>query len=178
MLTRFLVLLPVWFFGTLVLPWLLVPIAVSRMKMATGRLTFFRWLETHDNLGWPGPASEEATAQFGRTRKAMRRWLLRNKAYALRYKMGVPFIHEDVNWGLLRTKGREDPPIWGLSYYYVEIEANGKRYFELQPSLCLGPNFRLYARIGWKVKRLGTGSPKGGTGIYTGITPRTDNRDD
>jgi len=57
---RFLAYLPVYLIGW-ILAWPLVPLAVM-FGNANGRLPWvFRWLETHDALGWIGPATEHAT---------------------------------------------------------------------------------------------------------------------
>lgn len=181
MIIRFLISLPVWFIGTMMLPFFLVPIAVQFMDMKTGRLPWmFRWLETHDNIGWTGPASEEATAQYGQTKKAMRKWLLRNKAYRLRYWLGIPFIRNHalpLSYRIIKVINKPvSKGTWGFGYVFVVIfmYSNDKKYFEYQPQLGLG-NIKLYFRIGWKLKRIADGKiPKGSTGMYTGVTPRTD----
>jgi len=57
---RFLAYIPVYLIGWIMV-WPLVPLAVM-FSNADGRLPWvFRWLETHDALGWIGPATEHAT---------------------------------------------------------------------------------------------------------------------
>lgn len=174
MLIRFLLSLPVWAVGTFILPWPLVPIAVA-MADKDGRLpVFFRWLETHDNRGWQGPMSEPATAKhMDNPKKALRLWLWRNKAYTLRYRLGIPW---GADWEVTKFKGRVEPRKVGPSFFYAEVTANGKRYFEFQPSLGLYW-LRLYLRIGWKLKPYLGGKDTGSAGVFTGITPRTDDWD-
>ena len=68
----------------------LVPLAVW-LADQEGRLPpLFRWLETHDNLGWKGPLSEpdvKTTYERYGPKIGLIRWLWRNKAYTLRYWM-------------------------------------------------------------------------------------------
>lgn len=186
MILRFLISLPVWFIGTMILPWPLVPIAV-RFSDKYGRLPWvFRWLETHDNVGWNGPLSEAATAQFSdNPHKMLRRWLWRNKAYRLRYWLGIDYT-DNTELNELRTVPRKiinrklSEGDWGFGLVYICVYdlVSGKFYFEFQPQIGLG-KLKLYFRIGWKLKRIADGkSPKGSTGMYTGITPRTDDYDD
>lgn len=171
MILRFILFLPVWLIGSFILPWPLVPIAVA-MADEDGRLpVFFRWLETHDRVGWEGPLTEEATAKhMDNPKKALRRWLWRNRAYTLRYRMGMR-LDENPDWKVTKVRGTETPRKIGPSYLYAEAEAGGKRYFEFQP----GFGFywlRIYFRIGWKVATMLDGHASGSSGIYTGISPR------
>jgi hypothetical protein len=92
MLTRFLLSLPVWLIGTFILTWPVVPVAVL-LADKEGRLPhIFRWWETHDNLGYAGLDEEETvrkfTEKYGK-RLGLIRWLWRNKAYTLRYDLGM-----------------------------------------------------------------------------------------
>lgn len=173
MTLRFLACLPLWAVGTFIAPWILVPIAVARAD-ENGRLPRWAWwLETHDNLGWDGPASEPATAKhMDNPKKALRLWLWRNKAYALRSWMGIP---ADASWEVTSFKGRAEPAKIGPSFFHMTVTANGRRYFELQPSLGLYW-LRIYLRIGWKLQPYLHGGG-GSAGVYTGITPRTDDWD-
>lgn len=176
MILRFLLPIPVWFVGTFILPWVLVPVAVA-FADKDGRLPRpFRWLETHDNLGFAGldtePDVQTFTAKWGR-RIGLVRWLWRNKAYTLRYRLGIPFHRPiPVEWKVLSVRGAVKPQ--GVSCLWIVVEAGGKRYFELQPGYGWGGK-RLYMRIGWKLYRLAMypgDYPNGSTGMYTGITPR------
>ncbi|KIC42253.1 hypothetical protein RA27_02390 [Ruegeria sp. ANG-R] len=189
MIIRFVCFLPLHIIGKL-LAWPLVPVAVI-FADREGRLPYIvRWLETHDNVGWSGPLSEPATAavveRWGQ-RAGLCRWLWRNRAYRLRYMMGIPLHHKDVDWSVLRTTGSYEAPRRGWSFSYVEVEANGLRFFEFQPGYSFGvirvwrwtsKEFRLYLRIGWKVKAMSRGRTRGSIGMFTGITPRSDDWDD
>ncbi len=181
MLIRFLFYLPCWFIGTFILPWPLVPIAVL-LADKDGRLPKgLRWLETHDDLGFGALDQEPAVEAFAKKwgkRIGLIRWLWRNKAYTLRYRMGIPMHTEKVSWRVVRQYG-DRPKRKGLSALWVSVEANGKRYFEFQPSLSFGSKGRVYFRIGWKLEPfIRNPNPSGSTGMFTGITPRLDDYDD
>jgi hypothetical protein len=172
MLTRFILSLPVWLIGTFILTWPIVPVAVL-LADKEGRLPrIFRWWETHDNLGYAGLDEEETvrkfTEKYGK-RLGLIRWLWRNKAYTLRYDLGMRL--DDHDWTITKIRGSEEHRKIGPSYLYVEGTANGKRFFEFLPSLGLYW-IRIYARIGWKLSGLLDGVNGGSSGIYTGITPR------
>ena len=163
-----------------VISWLLayplVPLAVWLCN-SEGRLPWlFRWLETHDAVGWYGPSTEEAT------RKTTERWgkkaglihyLWRNKAYTLRYWMRARVTPDMPKL----ESGVSVPAKWGYSYWKGQIG----NYWEFQPRFGFG-KFHLYMRLGWKMKPYfdSTNWPKDGTsvGIYTGISVRSDDWDD
>ena len=154
------------------LAYLLVPLAVA-FADKDGRLPKpLRWLETHDALGWTGPATEEAT------RKTTERWgrkaglvhyLWRNKAYTLRYWMRAR-ITDDMP---RVQSGTSVPARWGFSYWKGQIGP----YWEYQPRLGLG-FVHLYMRIGWKMKPLFDGASGLSAGIFTGVSIRSDDWDD
>lgn len=175
MILRFLLSLPVWFVCTFILTWFVVPIGVV-MADGDGRLPrVFRWWETHDNLGYSGLDQERDVKEFAKkwgNRIGLIRWLYRNKAYTLRYRLGIPFHDSDrLTWRVLSAKGSvwDNGPFWLWAY----VEVAGKRYFEFQPGFAIGGR-RLYVRIGWKVAPLVSAKdyPTGSTGMFTGITPR------
>ncbi len=176
MMLRFIVRLPLWLFGTLILPWFLVPpVVLFLMDRRTGRLpVFFRWLETHDNLGFAALDVEPTVRAFADKHGdvlGMMRWLLRNKAYGLRNVIGVDTANA-LNIKLLSERGSPDFPRYGPAFHYVRVRIDGKEYFELQPALGIG-KLRLYMRIGWKVVNMRFELPRGNSnGMFTGITPR------
>jgi hypothetical protein len=105
MLTRFILSLPVWFIGTFILTWPIVPVAVL-LADKEGRLPrIFRWWETHDNLGYAGLDEEETvrkfTEKYGK-RLGLIRWLWRNKAYTLRYDLGMRL--DDHDWTITKVR--------------------------------------------------------------------------
>ena len=191
MLARFILYLPVWFIGTFILTWPIVPVAVL-LADKDGRLPrLFKWWETHDNLGWDGIYEESTVIDrfsywlpkvglWWARRITLTTWLWRNKAYTLRYNLGMRL--DEYGWTITKVRGREEHRKIGPSYLYVVGEANGKRFFEFQPSLGIywlrvRPKIelypiRIYARIGWKLSGLLDGVNGGSSGIYTGITPR------
>lgn len=161
MLLRFLLLTPLLLVAEL-LAYPLVPIAV-RLADPTGRLPRgFRWLETHDYLGWSGPLSENYPA----TRWGLTRWLWRNKAYSLsnRFRVDPPLdapVHE---------YGRADQPL-GFSYYLVLVGDA----FQLQVTLGL-PWFRVFVNAGWKLKAMAQGyrpSKPSSVGMLIPVSIRT-----
>lgn len=165
--------LPVATIGML-LAYPLVPIAVW-WSYDDGRLPrIFRWLETHDALGWAGPLSEPATRQTYEIRGRMaglRRWLWRNKAYTLRYWMRARITDDMPRY----QSGTTVPKRWGYSSWYGRIG----RYWEWQPRLGFG-SFHLYLRLGWKMKPFfdSAGPYMPSAGIYTGFSIRSDDWDD
>lgn len=193
MFLRWLFFLPVNFFGKL-LAYPIVPIVVWFVNVH-GRLPWaFRWLETHDNLGWTGLRVEPtvmkrhtwAVEKFGwwvGDRIGLMFWLWRNKAYTLRYKMGMPFFdHKPFDFELIKTWGQEEWPTEGQKFrmYTVLVKVNGKHYFECEPRWRISSKRMIYFRIGWKARSLGRGyvpdwnNPIGSTGMYAGFTPRMD----
>ena len=164
--------LPIYL-GGLVLSYPLVPVAVI-FSNKDGRLSWiFRWLETHDNLGWTGPASEPSTAKttaiFG-PRAGLVHWLWRNKAYTLRY-----WLRARVTGEMPRSEaGVVTPKRWGFSYWRGRVGP----YWEYQPRIGFG-KFHLYLRIGWKMRPYFVNSPLLlSAGIFTGISIRSDDWDD
>lgn len=165
--------LPISFLGSL-LAYPLVPVAVHWADV-DGRLPrIFRWLETHDNLGWAGPLSEPVTRQIYEIEgplPALRRWLWRNKAYTLRHWMRAK-ITEDMP---RKESGVSVPARIGFSYWYGSIGP----YWEFQPRIGFG-SFHIYLRTGWKMKPYfdSPGPYALSAGIYTGIGIRSDDWDD
>lgn len=153
----------------------LVPLAVAFCNEA-GRLPgIFWWLETSDHLGWEGPMQLPHTREIMRTkgnRAGLRRWLWRNRAYALQFRMGAP---KDKEWVVTRPRGAVRPPKWGFSWFWGTMQTphDGRWYFELQPRLSIG-RLVLYIRIGWKVCGVFGGGKGGSAGMYTGFTPRSE----
>lgn len=161
-----------------VLAWLLayplVPLAVA-LSDADGRLPKpLRWLETHDALGWIGPATEPAT------RKTTERWgpkaglvhyLWRNKAYTLRHWMRAKITDDMAR----AESGVSIPKRWGFSYWRGQIGP----YWEYQPRFGFGA-FHLKLRLGWKMKPFfdGPGPYLPSAGIFTGFSVRSDDWDD
>lgn len=170
---RFWIFLPVCVIGWL-LAYPLVPVAVL-FADSSGRLPWiFRWLETHDALGWTGPATEEATrrttARFG-LRAGLWHYLWRNKAYTLR-----SWMRARISADMPRSEsGPRIPARWGFSMWRGKIGP----YWEAQPRLGFG-RFHLYLRLGWKLKPFfdGPGPYGASAGIYTGISIRSDDWDD
>ncbi len=154
-----------------ILAYPLVPVAVA-LADAHGRLPWaFRWLETHDALGWDGPLTEAATRAVTEAkgqRAGLRRWLWRNKAYTLRYWMRAR-ITDDMP---REQSGESIPKRWGYSAWSGKIGP----YWEWQPRFGFG-RFHLYMRCGWKLKPYFEGG-SGAEGIFTGVSIRSDDWDD
>lgn len=170
---RFWLYLPICLAGWL-LAYPLVPVAVCLADSA-GRLPRpLRWLETHDALGWAGPATEPAiartTERWGR-RTGLIRWLWRNKAYSLRHWMRAQ-ISADMPRSV---SGHAIPRRWGISIWRASIGP----YWEWQPRFGLGV-FHLKLRCGWKLKPFfdGPGPYGASAGIFTGVSIRSDDWDD
>lgn len=167
---RFWLYLPVAMLGTL-LAYPLVPVATA-LAYADGRLMWvFRWLETHDNLGWDGPKSEPDTRKifeiYGE-RAGLRAWLWRNKAYTLRH-----WLRARITDDMPRSQSGESvPKRWGYSAWSGKIGP----YWEWQPRIGLG-SFHVYLRCGWKLKPFFEGG-SGAAGIFTGVSIRSDDWDD
>jgi hypothetical protein len=168
---RFFLYLPVTILGWL-LAYPLVPLAVALCD-SEGRLPrIFRWLETHDALGWTGPATEQATRNTTEKwglRAGLIHYLWRNKAYTLRY-----WMRARIDPSMTRFEsGTSVPAKWGFSYWFGKIGP----YWEFQPRIGFG-KFHLYMRLGWKMKPY-FGSWYGlSAGIFTGISVRSDDWDD
>lgn len=152
----------------------LVPVAVLLCD-DNGRLPrLFRWLETHDALGWAGPQSEPATrattARWGR-KAGLIHYLCRNKAYTLRY-----WLRARINPEMQRFEsGVSVPNRWGYSYWKGEIGP----YWEFQPRFGFG-KFHIYLRIGWKLKPYfdSEGPYLPSAGMFQGLSIRSDDWDD
>lgn len=170
---RFWLYFPVAVLGQL-LAYPLVPLAVA-FADANGRLPrVFRWLETHDALGWAGPLTEPRTRQIteAKGQKAgLRAWLWRNKAYTLRHWMRAK-ISDDMPRSM---SGDAIPRRWGISIWRASIGP----YWEWQPRFGLGV-FHLKLRCGWKLKPFfdGPGPYGASAGIFTGVSIRSDDWDD
>lgn len=165
--------LPISVLGQL-LAYPLVPVAVYWVDV-DGRLPrIFRWLETHDNLGWAGPLSEPATQKTYEIKGPMaglRHWLWRNKAYTLR-----SWMRAKIEDGMVKSEsGVSVPKRWGFSYWKGQIGP----YWEYQPRIGFG-SFHLYMRLGWKMKPYfdSEGPYAASAGIFTGISIRSDDWDD
>lgn len=165
--------LPVSIIGQL-LSYILVPVAVYWADQH-GRLPrVFRWLETHDALGWEGPLTEPATRKTTEIKGQMaglRHWLWRNKAYTLRYWMRAKITPDMAK----KQSGVSIPKRWGYSYWKGSIGP----YWEFQPRIGFGA-FHLKMRIGWKMKPYFDLSPPYplSSGIFTGFSIRSDDWDD
>lgn len=167
---RFWLYLPIAWAGQL-LAYPLVPLAVL-FADKDGRLPrLFRWLETHDALGWAGPMTEPSvsatTAKWGR-KVGLIRWLWRNKAYTLRHWLRAR-ITDDMP---REQTGTSVPARWGYSSWSCRIGP----YWEWQPRFGLGA-FHLYIRAGWKLKPYFEGGSSA-AGIFTGVSIRSDDWDD
>ena len=176
----FLLYLPLWLVGTLA-SYPLVPIAVM-FADREGRLPrIFAWLETPDALGWSGglyePAVRATNEKWGRE-AGLIHWLWRNKAYGLR-----EWMRADVGTqGTLKWErgSRGVSPAFGFFYWYGRIEGSKGSWFELSPGFAFG-SFYIFLRIGWKLRPYFDGvdvTKNTSAGLYTGITPRTDDWDD
>ena len=159
----------------------LAPLAVRRADPETGRLSeSFAWMETPDALGWGAGTYEptiKAIYDSEGKEKALIAWLRRNKAYGLRHALRATPNYETME---LIESGPRVPPRWGLFHWKGVIKDQGQEWFESMPGCGFG-KFHLYFRIGWKLKPLFLGErPTGPTaiGLFTGITPRSDDWDD
>jgi len=128
----------------------LAPIAVL-FADKEGRLPkIFRWMETHDDLGW-GAGTYESSIKWiydklGK-RCALIWWLWRNRVYTLRSDYRVPVgLTEDQFAEDAWSKGRFIARKFGFSYW----EGEYRDWWEVQGSLGLYW-FRLYFRAGWKL---------------------------
>jgi hypothetical protein len=178
---RLLIFSPVMWAAQILSVLLSIPAAYTADE--NGRLRFgLRWMETHDTLGWQFMLEEAAMAELAErysVRWALGAWLRRNKAYTLRSKMGPRDVTYDraTDFGFSPDK---DWSKWGFQHEWAWIIIDGKTYFEYQPMLIFGDYGRFYFRIGWKViaVRNDVWSFSGNFGVFTGITPRTDDFDD
>jgi hypothetical protein len=163
-----------------ILAYPLVPVGVLLADSA-GRLPrWLRWFETHDDLGWgAGTYEHPVRAVYDRwgPRAALIYWLWRNKAYTLRNNLRATPNYDTM---VMTERGVPVPPKWGFFYWYGSISSGSKTWFECMPGISLG-KFHLYLRIGWKLRPYFNGErPQGvaATGMFTGITPRSDDWDD
>ena len=151
-----------------VLAYPLVPLAAA-FSTPDGRLPRWAWwLETHDDLGWSGPLS----VGFQATRWGMVRWLLRNKAYAFRDLFRATPTAEE-----LAAAGTDMPPYPRLGPYLHRYAVG--RWWEVDTGVSL-IYFRLFVRIGWKIKPYTSGHRPVGvtaTGILIPFAVRTDGID-
>ena len=150
--------------------YILAPFAAFTADEDGRLITGLGWMETFDNLGWSGPLSEpvvRATSEKWGRRIGLTRWLMRNKAYTLRYNMGR-FHDGEYTYNVKQFGGDR-----GLSAKWETVEQDGKIMFEFEPQIAVSKG-RFYFRIGWKVgpKIIGT------FGMFTGLTPRLDDWDD
>ena len=159
----------------------LVPKAVKMADPETGRLPpEYRWLETHDALGWGAgtyePAIKKIYDEKGKE-AALVAWLLRNKAYTLRWNLRATPDYETMQ---LTESGPRVPPKWGFFKWKGVIRDLDKEWFEIMPGIGLG-FVHIYLRIGWKLKPYFLGERPTGpssVGMFTGVTPRSDDWDD
>lgn len=158
-----------------------VPQAVKRADPQTGRLQpNDRWMETHDALGWGAGTYEPEIKKIYDTKgkeAALEAWLLRNKAYTLRWSLRATPNYETMT---LEESGPRVPPKWGFWRWKGVVKDGPYEWFDSMTGLSLGW-LHVYIRAGWKLKPLFLGErPTGATavGMFTGITPRADDWDD
>lgn len=148
-----------------VLAYPLAPLAAA-FSTPLGRLPRWAWwLETHDGLGWSGPLSEGYPA----TRWGLTRWLWRNKAYAFRNLFRATPSHEELwfAYGDMTPYPRLGP--------YLHRYRVGP-WWEADAGLSL-IYFRVYVRVGWKLKPYLNGHRPVGptaTGMIIPFSVRTD----
>lgn len=161
----------------------MVPIAVAQADKVTGRLQpRHRWLETPDALGWgAGTYEPEIKAIYDKRGKeaALRAWLLRNKAYGLRYSLRAKVNPDTMT---VKESGSRVPPKVGPWYWYARVTDKGRSYFELRQGVSFS-KAHVYVRYGWNLKPWVEGyRPAPGrvtsAGIFNGITVRSDDWDD
>lgn len=147
-----------------------------------GRLPVgLRWLETHDQPGWIGPASIPSLSDMmhlGFPRIALMRWLWRNKAYRLAGTLGikVKYYHHASH---INSGGSLVPPPWGPSLWWGVLTYQGRTYWELQPRFSAFGRVA-YLRIGWKIIGYCRGTkegrlwpdPSGQDGMFNAVSPR------
>ncbi len=150
--------------------YLLAPLAAYTASK-DGRLHWlFWWMETHDNLGWSGPLSEGYPAD----KWGLCRWLWRNKAYALRDKF--------------RANPSEDDLLFSYEEVILPVPAGGffkehyivGQWWERSYGYAF-KRFKIYIRIGWKLKPYIDGHRPVGptaTGMLIPFSIRTDDFDD
>ena len=166
-----------WIANVLTIP--LVPIAVL-MADKEGRLPKgFRWLETPDALGWGAgtyePVIMNVFEKYGK-RIALIRWLWRNRAYGLAAKWQAKPNYDTM---VLRSYGTQavfkNAPAWWLG----TITDGDKWWFEFSFAVRFGNLFVLGFRTGWKLLPFFQGHrpedfTTSATGLFTGISPRSD----
>lgn len=159
----------------------LAPKAVAAADPLTGRLPpQYRWMETHDALGWGAGLYEPEIKAIYDTKgreAALVAWLQRNKAYALRWSLRATPNYETM---ILSESGPRVPPKWGFFRWRGTVKDGANEWFESMPGIGLGW-FHLYLRMGWKLKPLFLGERPVGpsaVGMFIGITPRIDDWDD
>lgn len=160
----------------------LVPIAVL-LADSEGRLPkALRWLETPDALGWGAGYYETFIKgiydSFGK-HAGMIMWLWRNRAYSLSAKWQATPNYSTMVMRSYGTPGVfKNAPAW-----WVGTIADGNRWwFEFSFAIRVGNLFSIGMRTGWKLLPFFDGSrpedfTKTATGIFTGVTLRTDSVD-
>lgn len=164
----------------MILAVLLAPIAAFTANSEGRLIRPLRWMETHDVLGWSGPLSERKVAEwyhkYGK-RVAMTRWLMRNKAYSLRYNIFGKEIDEQTSISMTGTfiaKRR------GFSYRLLKAIKEGKTVaFEYEIRVGFGIGIGMfYFRMGWKLAPFFDDMKRKGIAVFQPLTPRTDDWDD
>ncbi len=170
-LFRFFAYLLIWLIAW-PLTYILAPIAAVTAQSQTGRLPWIlQWMETHDAPGWEGPQTEHATAKHSR-RVGLMLWLMRNKAYRLRWWMRA----RPIDMNNVKQWGTVYPPKYGPSFWLGSVDG----YFEFQPRLSWGGGY-LFARLGWKMKPAMLGivpDESNAAGIFSFSPLRHDDWDD
>jgi len=160
----------------------LVPLCVM-LADSQGRLPKgFRWLETPDALGWGAgryePTINSIYEKFGK-RIALIAWLLRNRAYGLAAKCQATPNYDTMIMKSYGTPGVfRNAPAWWLG----TITDGNRWWFEFSFAVRVGNLFVIGVRTGWKLLPFFDGSrPEDfsttATGLFMGITPRTDSID-
>lgn len=148
----------------------LAPLA-ALLADANGRLPKgLQWLETHDNVGWAGPASES----LPQTRLGLCRWLWRNKAYRFRNKFRADPTETELMYNYV--EGVEPLPGTGFYWGYYKVG----QWWEREYGWAF-KRFKLYVRIGWKIKPYIMGHRPDGptaTGMIIPFSIRSDDWDD
>lgn len=158
-----------------------VPKAVKRADPLTGRLQpEDRWMETHDALGWGAgtyePEIKKIYDEQGKE-KALEAWLLRNKAYTLRWQLRATPNYKTMT---LTESGPRVPPKWGFFHWRGVVKDGASEWFDSMRGIGLG-FVHVYLRSGWKLKPLFLGerpAEPSAVGMFVGITPRADDWDD
>ena len=160
----------------------LVPIAVL-FADKDGRLPKgFRWLETHDALGWGAgtyePPIQAIYEKYGK-QIAMIMWLWRNKAYTLRHNLRANPNYDTM---ILQSSGVMVPPKWGFFYWKGTVVDGTNSWFELVLGISFG-KFYIFLRNGWKLKPYFNGDRPTNlnttaVGMFVGFSIRSDDWDD